>query len=71
MGSLAETSPAVPPTHVRFRVLAWLCSLSMITYIDRVCIMQVQDDMQHDLGLTAKEFSWAFSAFETPAARSK
>jgi len=44
-------------------MLAWLCSLSMITYIDRVCIMQVQSEMQRDLGLTAREFAWAFSAF--------
>lgn len=51
------------PTHARYRVLAWLCSLSMITYIDRVCIMQVQGDMQHDLGLSKQQFSWVFSAF--------
>jgi MFS transporter, ACS family, glucarate transporter len=51
------------PTQVRYGVLAWFCTLSMITYIDRVCIMQVQDEMRHDLDLTPKEFAWAFSAF--------
>jgi MFS family permease len=51
------------PTAVRYGVLAWLCSLSMITYIDRVCIMQVAPDMQESLGLTKDQFSWAFSAF--------
>ena len=35
----------------------------MITYIDRVCIKQVQGDMQRDLGLTGSQFAWAFSAF--------
>jgi MFS family permease len=35
----------------------------MITYIDRVCIKQVQGDMQRDLGLTGSQFSWTFSAF--------
>src|SRR5437867_4466648 len=63
MGSLSEASPAVRPTRVRFRVLGWLCSLSMITYIDRVCIMQVQGEMQDDLGLSKEQFAWAFSAF--------
>jgi MFS family permease len=48
---------------VRYGVLAWFCTLSMITYIDRVCIMQVQDDMQSDLGLTKDQFAYAFSAF--------
>ena len=57
--------PVLPdrPTAVRYRALAWLCSLSMITYIDRVCIMQVAPEMQEDLGLSKDEFSWAFSAF--------
>lgn len=35
----------------------------MMTYIDRVCIMQVQDDMKRDLGLSSEQFAWAFSAF--------
>jgi ACS family glucarate transporter-like MFS transporter len=51
------------PTAVRYRVLAWFCSLSMITYIDRVCIMQVQEDMQRDLGISRGEFAWVFMAF--------
>jgi MFS family permease len=51
------------PSRVRFTVLAWFCGLSMITYIDRVCIKQVQGDMQSDLGLTGRQFAWAFSAF--------
>jgi MFS family permease len=56
-------SPLVRPTQVRYIVLAWLCSLSMITYIDRVCIMQVKDDIRDELRLTDQEISWAFSAF--------
>lgn len=57
-------NPSTPaPTRTRYFMLAWLCSLSMITYIDRVCIMQVQDDMQSSLGLTKQQFAWAFSAF--------
>ncbi|MBY0527001.1 MAG: MFS transporter [Gemmataceae bacterium] len=55
--------PVVRPTLVRYGVLGWLCSLSMITYIDRVCIKQVSGDIQGDLGLTKEEFGWVFSAF--------
>jgi ACS family glucarate transporter-like MFS transporter len=51
------------PTNVRYTVLAWACSLSMLTYIDRVCIKQVGGEMQADLGLTKQEFGWAFAAF--------
>ncbi|MCI0377561.1 MAG: MFS transporter [Gemmataceae bacterium] len=61
--SLSPPALATEPTRVRYRVLAWFCSLSMITYIDRVCIMQVQEDMQRDLGISRAEFSWVFSAF--------
>src|SRR5215210_6119059 len=63
MGTLPDASPDSRPTQIRFRVLAWLCSLSMITYIDRVCIMQVQGDMKRDLGLSSTQFAWTFSAF--------
>jgi MFS transporter, ACS family, glucarate transporter len=51
------------PTNVRYVVLAWACSLSMLTYIDRVCIKQVGDDMQLDLGISEQGFGWVFSAF--------
>jgi MFS transporter, ACS family, glucarate transporter len=44
-------------------VLAWLCSLSALTYVDRICIMQVREDIQRDLGLTAVQFGYVFSAF--------
>lgn len=60
VNTLAASSTA---TRVRYGILAWFCSLSMITYIDRVCIMQVQDDIQRDLGLSPDDFKWAFSFF--------
>lgn len=60
--TLVET-PTSAATRVRYVVLAWFCTLSMITYIDRVCIKQVQGDMQRDLDLTGSQFAWAFSAF--------
>jgi MFS family permease len=51
------------PTLVRYKVLAWMCALSMITYIDRVCISRVQRDMQTDLGISDGQFAWVFAAF--------
>lgn len=53
----------VKPTLVRYQVLGWVCALSMITYIDRVCIKQVGGDMRLDLGISPQEFGWVFSAF--------
>ena len=51
------------PTTVRYQVLGWVCVLSMITYIDRVCIKQVSGDMRDDLGISKEQFAWVFSAF--------
>jgi ACS family glucarate transporter-like MFS transporter len=36
-------------TRYRLLVLAVLCSLSFLTYLDRICIMRVQDDISRDL----------------------
>jgi ACS family glucarate transporter-like MFS transporter len=61
MTSPADLSPA--PTRVRYTVLAWACSLSMLTYIDRVCIKRVEGPMSADLGLEPTQFVWVYSAF--------
>ena len=37
--------------------------LSLITYLDRVCISQVKDDIQRDLHLSKTEMGMVFSAF--------
>src|SRR5688572_29753068 len=63
MNSQAHDLTLAKPTLVRYKVLAWACALSMITYIDRVCIKRVEGDIERDLGLTAQEFAWVFSAF--------
>jgi MFS family permease len=52
-----------PPTLVRYKVLAWMCALSMITYIDRVCIKQVGGDIRGALGIDERDFAWVFSVF--------
>jgi MFS family permease len=39
------------PTRVRYIVLAVLCSLAFLTYLDRICISRVKGDMARDLNL--------------------
>ncbi len=50
-------------TGIRWKVLAWLCSLSALTYIARIGIIQVQDRIELDLHLTPQRLAYAFSAF--------
>src|SRR3954471_21236998 len=40
-------------TRYRYLVLAVLCSLAFLTYLDRICIMRVQGDISRDLGFEA------------------
>ena len=51
------------PTNVRYVVLGWACSLSMLTYIDRVCIKDLGGQMQSDLQMNDQELGFVFSAF--------
>jgi MFS family permease len=63
MNLQADPALYARPTLVRYKVLAWACSLSMLTYIDRVCIKEVAGDMRGDLGLSRDQFAWVFAAF--------
>lgn len=65
MTSGPERAPAPEPemTHVRYRVLGMLFLLSIVTYVDRVCIGSAAVDMQRDLGLTDVQLGLIFSAF--------
>jgi sugar phosphate permease len=51
------------PTQVRFGVLAFISSLSILTYLDRVCISRVQGEMQRDLGFSDVHMGLVFGAF--------
>ncbi len=62
----AEQHPvtAARPTGIRWKVLAWLCSLAAITYIGRIGAIQVREDIETSLHLTPAITAWAFfSAF--------
>lgn len=63
----------MPATHVRYRVLGFLCVMSFILYLDRICIMQavtlIEEDMgiEHtDMGYVLGAFTLAYGLFEVP-----
>jgi MFS family permease len=62
---MGTRSPAVlpNPTRVRYGVLGLACALSLLTYLDRICIMRARGDIQTDLGLTPEQMGLVFSAF--------
>jgi MFS family permease len=43
--------------------MAWVCSLSVVTYLDRVCISASAPHITSDLGLDPVEMGYVFSAF--------
>ena len=61
------------PTRVRFGVLAFLCALAFVLYIDRICIGQASTDIERDLGIShtmmgyvGAAFTLAYGLFEIP-----
>src|SRR5947209_8301325 len=63
MGTLSPGRSIAKPTRVRLGVLAFACTLSLITYLDRVCISQVQKDIQFDLRIDRVGMGFVFGAF--------
>jgi MFS transporter, ACS family, glucarate transporter len=62
--SPSTRSSGAPATRVRFGVLAFACTLSMITYLDRVAIASAAGNIVTDLGLqSVADMKWAFTAF--------
>jgi MFS transporter, ACS family, glucarate transporter len=57
--------PGSPPdaSRVRYGVLGYLCALSFILYIDRVCISKAATPMMQDLELSQTEMGFVFGAF--------
>jgi len=52
------------PTRVRYGVLGFAATLSMITYLDRVCISSAQSHFIDDLNLQSEaDLAWVFAAF--------
>ncbi len=52
------------PSRLRYRILALLCGLSMITYLDRACLGTAAPSLVTELSLTSEaQLKWAFAAF--------
>jgi MFS transporter, ACS family, glucarate transporter len=61
--SMPESDPPLQPSHVRYRVLGMLFLLSILTFLDRVCIGSAAPLIRRDLNLTALQMGGIFSAF--------
>jgi MFS family permease len=72
---LSSLLPPDKPSRVRFGVLGFACALSMITYLDRVCIASAASLMKDSLGLNDVAdlwmaffaFAFAYAVFEIPS----
>src|SRR3954447_21868474 len=51
------------PTRVRMLVLALLCVMSFILYLDRICISQAAARMEEDLGISHTEMGFVLGSF--------
>ncbi|WP_010583565.1 MFS transporter [Schlesneria paludicola] len=65
-----------PPTKTRFLVLAVLCLLSGVLYLDRICISQALPSISRDLKLSHTDksyilmaFTLSYGLFEVPTGR--
>ena len=47
----------------RNRVILFLCSLTTLTYLDRICISIVGTRVKSELGLSNEQFGWVLAAF--------
>src|SRR3954469_23412364 len=56
--------PPTTTTHARYRVVALATGLAMVTYLDRTAIGTLAPGIRRDLGLTAVEMGWIFTAFQ-------
>jgi MFS family permease len=57
------TKPYPRPTRARYGVLAFLCALAFVLYIDRLCISRAAGHIEHDLGLSHTMMGFVFGAF--------
>lgn len=64
---------AARATRVRYWVIVFAVALSIVTYIDRVCISKAAPYITRDLGLSTVQmgaafsaFAWAYALFEIP-----
>lgn len=51
------------PSNARYIVLAFVCSLAFVLYLDRICISQAATDIKKELGLSNTDFGYVLAAF--------
>jgi len=51
------------PSRARFALALWLCGLSSVLYLDRVCMSQAIKPIQEELDLTNTQMSFVMMAF--------
>jgi MFS family permease len=56
-------TPQERPTRTRYGVLAFLCTLAMLLYVDRICIGKAAPSISAEFGLSKEQMSWVFNAF--------
>ncbi len=62
--ALLHPQPPSSATRVRYVVLGFGCTLSMITYLDRVCMASAAKPFVEELGLkSVADLNWVFAAF--------
>ena len=59
----APDSASPPRTWVRWRVVAWLCSIAVIAYVQRYTIAVTKEPMAADLGIDPQDLGTILSAF--------
>src|SRR5580704_781394 len=63
MSSPESEEPDLPPTRARFVVAAWLCGLSGVLYLDRICMAQALKPIRDELNLSNTGASLVVMAF--------
>jgi len=55
--------PDAKPTQARFVLVAWLCGLTSILYLDRICMSQAVKPIREEFNLSKPEMSYVLMAF--------
>jgi len=60
---MPSPDPDSKPTRARFVLVAWLCGLSSILYLDRICMSQAVKPISDEFGFSKTEMSYVLMAF--------
>ena len=57
-------TPPAKPSRIRYTILALLCALAMITYLDRAANGKAKGDLAAAVNVNVEEFFWVLMAFQ-------